>query len=391
MGEFGYEEALRAMARDASASAGRLLDAACPPGADPVLYLADFGRHSLFPLDAAVPAEPVDGTVAGRAFITGQAMVAGNGAGPVRAWVPITEQTARIGVLAVNLPDGAPASLREAELLGVFTGLLVGGAMKVSDEPWVRREGARMSLPASIQWNLLPPWAVRVPGALAAGVLEPAYDVAGDIYDYAAADGMLHFAVIDGMGHGIGSTLLTGLAIGAYRRARRDGLALAGIHVTIDEALASRYDDLSFATGIIGTLNTTTGRLQWTCAGHPPPLLLRRGVGVHELDTVPTLPFGLGTGSPAVNTAIVAPGDAVLVYSDGVTEAHDAGRELFGLDRLTGLLSSEAEIEQEAEELLGKIVRAITGHQEGDLRDDATLLLLQLDSPHLTTTAPPAG
>jgi serine phosphatase RsbU (regulator of sigma subunit) len=236
-----------------------------------------------------------------------------------------------------------------------------------------------------MQWNLLPPWAVRVPGALAAGVLEPAYDVAGDVFDYAANDGVLHFAVIDGMGHGIGSTLLTGLAVGAYRRARRDGLVLPDIHQAIDHALASRYDDMSFATGIVGTLTVATGRLEWTCAGHPPPLLLRRPLGVSELETTPTLPFGLGTRTPVVNSAIVAPGDAVLFYSDGVTEAHDAERELFGLERLTALLASQAEVEQEAEELLRALVLAITDHQHGDLRDDATLLLLQLSS----LTSPP--
>ncbi len=253
--------------------------------------------------------------------------------------------------------------------------------MKVTDEPRIRCEGARMSLQASMQWDMLPPWSVRVPGAVAAGILEPAYDIAGDAYDYAVGGGVLQFAVIDGMGHGIASTLLTGLAVGAYRRARRDGLTLTDTHTTIDEALASRYEDLSFATGIIGTLTVATGRLEWTCAGHPPPLLLRRAVSVTELDCVPTLPFGLGTGTPVVSSAIIAPGDSVLIYTDGVTDARTAGRELFGLDRLTDLLTSQVDIEQEAEELLRKLVQAITSHQHGELRDDATILLLRLTGP----------
>jgi hypothetical protein len=389
MGEFGYAEALRELSRDASAGVGRLLDAACGPAADPVLYLADFGRQTLFSINGDAAPEPVTGTVAGRAFTTGRPAVEGHS--PVRAWVPVTEQTARIGILALTLPDASDDSVRQATLLGVFAGLLVGGAMRTTDAPWIRREGARMSLPASMQWGLLPPWAVRVPGALAAGVLEPAYDVAGDIYDYAANNGLLHFAVLDGMGHGLESTLLTGLAVGAYRRARRDGLPLAEIHAVIDRALASRYEDMSFTTGIIGTLTVATGRLEWTCAGHPPPLLLRRGLGVSELENTPTLPFGLGTGTPAVNSAILAPGDAVLIYTDGVTEAHDASRELFGMERLTALLASEADIEQEAEELLRALVRAITGHQDGDLRDDATLLLLQLSSLPSPPASPSPG
>ena len=56
-------------------------------------------------------------------------------------------------------------------------------------------------------------------------------------------------------GHGLGSTLLTGLAVGAYRRARRDGAPVAGMHAAIDAALAG-YDDISYATGIIARLAT---------------------------------------------------------------------------------------------------------------------------------------
>ena len=113
-----------------------------------------------------------------------------------------------------------------------------------------------MSLPAGMQWDLLPPLNARTTGALIAGVLEPAYDIAGDAFDYAVSDGHLHFAIIDGMGHGIGSTLLTGLAVGAYRHARRGGASVSGMHAAIDAALAGHYDDLSFATGIVGRLAT---------------------------------------------------------------------------------------------------------------------------------------
>jgi serine phosphatase RsbU (regulator of sigma subunit) len=212
---------------------------------------------------------------------------------------------------------------------------------------------------------------------MAAGILEPAYDIAGDAFDYAVDNGIIHFAVIDGMGHGIGSTVLTGLAIGTYRHARRAGASIAEIHAAVDDALASRYDDMSFATGIIGTLDTGTGRLEWTCAGHPPPLLLRGRV--HELDTTPTIPFGLGAGTPGIHSLDLKPDDVVLFYTDGVTEAHDANSELFGLDRLTALLAREAAGERQAEELLRRMVREILAHQHGDLRDDATMLMLRWD------------
>jgi serine phosphatase RsbU (regulator of sigma subunit) len=380
MADFGYAEALRRLSRDASAGVGELLRVACAGDGDPVVYLADYGRRVLLPLDDQVKPEPVAGTPAGTAFATGrpQALPAD---GAARIWVPVPEQTSRIGVLAVTMSDDSPGSIAQAEHLGVFAGLAVAGSMRVSDHPRSRREAGRLSLPASMQWDMLPPWAVRVPGASAAGILEPAYDIAGDAFDYVINDGQLHFAIFDGMGHGIGATLLTSFAVGTYRHTRRTGASLPVIHAAIDRALAARYDDMSFVTGILGTLNVTTGRVEYTCAGHPPPLLLRRPVAIDELPCTPTVPFGLGLDGapgPVVNSAVMAPGDALLLYTDGVTEAHDAGHDLFGLSRLIELLDREAALDQEPEELLDTLTDAVIGHQEGDLRDDATLLLIRL-------------
>ena len=380
MAEFAYTGALRVLSADASADIGRLLAAACAPACDPVVYLADYSRQVLLPLTAGVPGEQVEGTMAGRAFTSGEPAVSDRG-GHARVWVPVLELTARVGVLAVSLPDAGPGSVREAELLGVFAGLALAGMDRVTDAPRVRRHGRGLSLPASMQWDLLPPWAIRMPGALVAGILEPAYDVAGDAYDYAAADGVLHFAVIDGMGHGIGSTLLAGLAVGAYRHARRAGVPAPAVHAAIDEALASGYDDLSFATGLIGTLTAGTGRLEWTCAGHPPPLLLRGRKVVAELQCEPTVPFGLRTGTPAVSSCDLEPDDAVLLYTDGVTEAHAPGGEPFGLGRLADFLERESAGTHQPEELLRRLVHAVLDHQGSRLRDDATLLLLRWGGP----------
>jgi serine phosphatase RsbU (regulator of sigma subunit) len=279
-------------------------------------------------------------------------------------------------VLAVTIADDAPETLERAALLGVFAGLVIAAAARVSDVPYVRRQGREMSLPAGMQWDLLPPLNTRAPRAIIAGRLEPAYDIAGDAFDYAVGSDLLDFAIIDGMGHGIGSTLLTGLAVGAYRHARRNGASILDIHTAIDEALTSHYDDDSFATGIVGRLAFGTGRLEWSCAGHPPPLLLRGRKVVAELTNDPVLPFGL-RGRPTLSTAELEPDDTLLLYTDGVTEARATDGELFGLDRLTDLLEQEAASGRPPEEILRRLVRALTEHQPEGLRDDATLLLVQ--------------
>ncbi len=128
-----------------------------------------------------------------------------------------------------------------------------------------------------------------------------------------------------------GGTSETGPGGGARRHARRDGAPVAGIHAAIDQALAGYYGDDSFGTGIIARLATGPGRLEWSCAGRPPPLLLRGRKVVAELSCDPTLPFGLGGGRPEPGICELEPDDAVLLYTDGVVEARTADGELFGL------------------------------------------------------------
>ena len=377
MREPGYSAALRVLRDAAGGDLQQVIAAACEPvpAWDPIVYLADFSGEELFPLMPGEATEDVAGSMAGRAFSTGQPVTSERDDG-IRVWVPVSEQASRTGVLAVTIADDAPETLERAELLGVFAGLVIAAAARVSDVPYVRRQGREMSLPAGMQWDLLPPLNTRAPRAIIAGRLEPAYDIAGDAFDYAVGGDLLDFAIIDGMGHGIGSTLLTGLAVGAYRHARRNGTSILDIHTAIDEALTAQYDDDSFATGIVGRLALGTGRLEWSCAGHPPPLLLRGRKVVAELTSDPVLPFGL-RGRPTLSTTDLEPDDTLLLYTDGVTEARAADGELFGLDRLTDLLEQEAASGRPPEEILRRLVRALTEHQPEGLRDDATLLLVQ--------------
>jgi hypothetical protein len=378
MGEPGYQDALGVLCDDVGGDLHRVLAVACEPmpAWDPVVYLADFGHQMLFPLAADATEQEVAGTMAGRAFTTGQPVTSQRD-GSVRVWVPVVEQTTRTGVLAVTVPQAGPQMLAQAERLGVFAGLIVASAARVSDIPYVRRRGRAMSLPAGMQWDLLPPLSACTGGALIAGILEPAYDIAGDAFDYAVNGTDLHFAIFDGLGHGIGSTLLTGLAVGAYRHARRDGAPVAGMHAAVEAALAGYYDDVSFATGIIARLATGSGRLEWSCAGHPRPLLLRGRKVVAELSCDSVLPFGLGDDAPEPGIEQLEPDDVVLLYTDGVTEARTADGEQFGLERLADLLEREAASGRTAGELLRRLVRSVLDHQAGGLRDDATLLLVQ--------------
>lgn len=383
MPRLAYATALAMLRRGVEVDLHEVLTAAVSPleGHDLVVYLVDFGHRVLMPfpvtMSRPIPTEEdVATSLAGRAFATGQPMSAER-EGEMRVWVPISEGTERTGVLAVTVPAVDPEILADLDLLGVFAGLAIGRIATVSDIPHLRRRGRTMSLAATMQWELMPPLAASTDRISIAGVLEPAYDIAGDGFDYAINGGEVDFALFDGMGHGIASSMLTALAVGAYRHARRLHSSVAGMHAAVQNAVDDQYAGEAFATGIVGRLSIGTGELQWSCAGHPPPLLLRDRKVVAELSCDPALPFGLDATAPTVARYTLQPGDAILLYTDGVVEARTRGGEEFGLDRLRDFLEREAASERPAEELLRRLVHAVLDYQGGALRDDATLLLLQ--------------
>jgi serine phosphatase RsbU (regulator of sigma subunit) len=222
---------------------------------------------------------------------------------------------------------------------------------------------------------------MRARGAVVTGLLEPAYEVAGDAFDYAHNGDRLDIAVLDGMGHGISSTLLTTLAVGAYRHARRNGEAVDTMHRAIDDAVERQYDGDAFVTGILARLDLHTGALTWSNAGHPAPLLLRNRKVVGPMSYEPSPPFGLdGTGSNTQVTAL-EPGDSVLMYTDGMVEARTSTGSEFGLERLVDLLERAAAAQVSPEETLRRLIRDVLEHHGGELRDDATLVLLQWTGP----------
>src|SRR4051812_45703802 len=208
---------------------------------DVVVYLVDFSQSALQPIPdrashAFVPeSEPVIGSMAGRAFASGQAVTAARSDG-VRVWAPIFEGSSRTGVLAVTTPE---ANVTACEDLALLAGYLIATQARTTDLYTLRRRRRALSLAASMQWDLLPPLVLKTPGVAVAGLLEPAYDVGGDCFDYALNDRILSVAVMDAMGHGVGSALISALTIGSYRHDRREGRSLEHIHTSIDRAIAA--------------------------------------------------------------------------------------------------------------------------------------------------------
>jgi serine phosphatase RsbU (regulator of sigma subunit) len=129
---------------------------------------------------------------------------------------------------------------------------------------------------------------------------------------------------------------------------------------------------------VIARLDVRTGHLRWVNAGHPPPLVIRDGRRARMLSAPPATPLGVPLGSrPDVAEESLEPGDMLLLYSDGLTEARRPGGELLGVDGLTEFIEHEAAARQPAPETLRRLRHAIVAKHDDRLRDDATALLVE--------------
>jgi serine/threonine protein phosphatase PrpC len=364
--------------------------------ADAQAYLADLQQATLAPfvdtrrtdLDLSVEPLGIDSTVAGRAYQVVEVLSQPSSNGSTLVWLPLIDGTERLGVLAVSLDEDQVNQLdgllgRRLRRLAALFAELVVTKTAYSDTIVRLRRRAEMGLAAELQWSLLPPLTFAAGGVTVAGALEPAYEVAGDTLDYAVDAGHALAAVFDGMGHGLTSSQLAAVSVAAYRNARRSGAGLVATTVGIDQALQAAFGGAAFTTGVLVDLDTESGLLSWINAGHPLPLLLRDHRLVKSLACPPVPPLGvrLPEGMPKPELTVsherLEPGDQVLLYTDGVIEARSPDGDFFGEQRLADLLTRNLAAGLPVPETMRRVVRALLEHQQGQLSDDATLLLLE--------------
>ena len=315
---------------------------------DVVIYLVDFEQVVLTPLPTRsahvdLPVTlPVAASRAGLAFME-RRLVCDPLPEGTRVWVPVWEGSDCTGVLALTLGEELDDETRaRCEELGLLAGCAIAVAARYTDLYNLVRRRKAMSLPAGMQWDLLPPLLLCTPEVTSAAVLEPAYDVGGDCLDHAINGLDLDVAILDAMGHGLSSSVASALVMGSYRHDRREGQALATIHRRLDEVVAQELKGEVFVTGQIGRLAVQTGQFAWINAGHPPPLLVRNGRVAKELACRPSLPWGLGGPLEEEAGEQLQRGDAILLYTDGVIEGRSPGGEPFGLDRLVAMVETAA-------------------------------------------------
>ena len=173
-----------------------------------------------------------------------------------------------------------------------------------------------MSVAGELLWRLLPPLTVGTASVTIAAVLEPAYDMGGDAFDYSVDSREAQFAIFDSSGHDLSAGLTTSVALAAARTARREGVDLLGVAERIDAELVEQFDDFRFVTGVLARLDAEG------CARYVVTDVNKDGM--------------LQGPNLDLLRAVCAETDRPVVASGGITELAD-------LEALTGLLADGVE------------------------------------------------
>lgn len=226
-----------------------------------------------------------------------------------------------------------------------------------------------------IQLSLLPKDVPALPGWQLVPIYRPAREVGGDFYDFhPLEDGRLGIVIGDATDKGVSAALLMATTCTMLRTATQESASPAVVLARVNDLLAATIPAGMFVTCFYAMLDPVSGRLWYANAGHDLPYLRHKGE-VSEL-YVTGMPLGLMPGaSYDEKETLLAHGDSVLLYSDGLIEAHNAQRDMFSFSYLASLLKEDMAGKELIDFLLNKLA-SFTGPQ-WEQEDDVTLVTLQ--------------
>jgi PAS domain S-box-containing protein len=247
-----------------------------------------------------------------------------------------------------------------------------------------------VELAMEIQQSLLPHRVPNLGGYGFAATARAARYVSGDFYDFAGlSSDACHIIVADIAGKGVPAALLSSAARTLFRAQAQHETSPAAMLDSVNRAL---YEDLehadTFITAFAARLDASYGQLTYANAGHTEIIWWRDAQQESHTLGATGMPLGIDPALPVEEAEIVLrPGDILLFYTDGITEAANAGGEFFGLQRLIGLVAEHSH--RNSEELLQAIVGAVDSFQAGaPLSDDVTLVVLKAHPRTIGLTYP---
>jgi serine phosphatase RsbU (regulator of sigma subunit) len=354
------------------------------------------GEGGLFPVGQRF--EPLDG-ITGQVLSGGHAEIVNDVAGDARfqarpgrlagvqalLCLPLRTHDRTFGLLLVATTE--PVSFQAADLkvlnvLASQAATALGRVQLIMERVAQERLQESLKLSRDIQMGMLstdfPRFAQRSPVDLYA-FMEPAREVGGDLYDFFYLDEhTLLIAIGDVSDKGVPAALFMVMVKTLLRVIAPQAREPRRILEALNPELCRDNHSAMFVTLLLATLDLRTGRFTYGFGGHNPPVLLRREGGVEFLTGDTGVALGIMEGLPYGEQAVtLAPGDGVLLYTDGVTEAMSPQQEIFTEEKLLKHLAGRADLDAQA--LVEMVLDEVRNHAQGaEQSDDITMLGLRL-------------
>lgn len=211
------------------------------------------------------------------------------------------------------------------------------------------------------------------------GLVIPAKEVGGDLYDFYVKEDTLFFCVGDVSGKGVPSSIVMATTRSLFRAISSHEQDIATIVGLMNDAMSDTNDQNMFVTFFLGILNMKTGVLNYCNAGHNTPVLVKNG---DLLPTIPNLPLGVLSGfSYTPQTATLHSGDTLFLYTDGLSEAENRDKALYGekrmLEEIARIENAVDADQRTAKYLVDAMLESVTHFADGaEQSDDLTMLAI---------------
>jgi len=296
---------------------------------------------------------------------------------------PLRTAEETLGVLYIDSRASAKGftkgDLELFETLGSQCGLAIRNAKLVQAYLEQERMKQELHVAKDIQQGMLPRSTIERPRVEIAGFNRPCDETGGDYFDYIPMpDRRLGVVIGDVSGHGIGAALFMTTARALLRAFTFKAADPAQILAETNVLLERDMPPGSFMSLFFGELDTRTGAVRYASAGHNPVILFRKATAAFEElgKTGPALGLIEGADYGTGETPPLGPGDLLFLYTDGLPEAMNADKELYGMERVKTLLAGLQE--RPVAEIIQQMVRAVTEFTKREVfEDDLTLVVVK--------------
>ena len=293
--------------------------------------------------------------------------------------VPLKTGGRVIGVFNLENNRLAAYNLHDLELLETFagqTGAVLERARLLEEEQSKQRLDQELVIARRIQQSFLPPPNPTLEQRGLAGTSISSEEVSGDYFDFLERpDGSVAVAIADVSGKGIPAALIMSSLRTAFRLGALGEMDAEKLCRDLNIYLYGSLGETEFVTGVFGFLDPEFNWFYYCNAGHNPPVLVRKTGDVEFLETGGMI-LGILPDQPYPAGRIrIAPGDVLVMYTDGVTEAHPGNYEEFGEERFTGVVRGV--VNESPAVICQKLVESVREFVDGPLPDDLTLVVIK--------------